>query len=267
MVSPLDGVGAHLQHGLLNSAPLSLPGKNAINLALLAGNLVAGGVFLTTGDPAQGLAALWATALLSGVLGAHMTASIGGADMPVVITLLNSYSGAHAAAAAAPLRLADGALAQRAVGRVELLSGGSAALHPRPAAFACACTCAPCAGYALCAEGFMLNNDLLTAVGALIGSSGAILSYIMCHAMNRRSALAQCNAGAASPQAWRARRASPFLWRVGVSCRVPQPAQRDPGRVRDGGAQGRRPQRAKGETEHARAQRSPALCPAPRPLC
>ncbi|KAI3433374.1 hypothetical protein D9Q98_003191 [Chlorella vulgaris] len=121
-------------HGVLKSAPLNLPGKNLINLSLAAGNAAAGVAFIGSGatDPATGIAALTATTGLAGLLGAHMTASIGGADMPVVITLLNSYS-----------------------------------------------------GYALCAEGFMLQNDLLTTVGALIGSSGAILSYIMCKAMNR----------------------------------------------------------------------------------
>eukprot|EP00775_Hariotina_reticulata_P007046 gene7046-7260_t len=118
--------------GILNSKPLNLPGKNLLNLSMLAGVLTCGGLFLTTPDPGFGVAMLWATAAIGGVLGAHLTASIGGADMPVVITLLNSYS-----------------------------------------------------GYALCAEGFMLNNDLITTVGALIGSSGAILSFIMCKAMNR----------------------------------------------------------------------------------
>lgn len=127
-----SGVAFGKLHGVLPSKPLNLPGKNAINLALLAGNVAAGAAFFTTGDPTTGVAALAATTGLAGVMGAHMTASIGGADMPVVITLLNSYS-----------------------------------------------------GYALAAEGFMLQNDLLTTVGALIGSSGAILSYIMCKAMNR----------------------------------------------------------------------------------
>jgi NAD(P) transhydrogenase len=123
-------------HGMLKSDPLSLPFKNQINLTLLAANLACGAAFLTSdGQSDMGVAALVAVAALAGIKGAHMTASIGGADMPVVITLLNSYS-----------------------------------------------------GYALCAEGFMLNNDLLTAVGALIGSSGAILSYIMCTVCKCREA-------------------------------------------------------------------------------
>ena len=119
-------------HGIMASKPMNLPGKNAINALMGLGTAGAGAVILATGDVSTGLAALAATSALSGALGWHMTASIGGADMPVVVTLLNSYS-----------------------------------------------------GWALCAEGFMLNSDVLTVVGALIGSSGGILSYIMCKAMNR----------------------------------------------------------------------------------
>ena len=69
-------------HGVLASKPLALPGKNPINIALLAGNLAAGGALLTTGDTATGLAALTATSAMGGVMGAHMTASIGG-DPPM----------------------------------------------------------------------------------------------------------------------------------------------------------------------------------------
>jgi H+-translocating NAD(P) transhydrogenase len=119
-------------HGIMRSAPLDLPGKNKINAGLATGNLVAGGVFLATGNPAIGASCLAASTAMSGVLGAHMTASIGAADLAVVITLLNAYS-----------------------------------------------------GLALAAEGFLLDNDLLTIVGALIASSGSILSYIMCTSMNR----------------------------------------------------------------------------------
>merc|ERR1740136_160401 len=90
------------------------------------------GLFISNPSPATGLAALMGMTALSGGLGLHMTASIGGADMPVVITVLNSYS-----------------------------------------------------GWALCAEGFMLDMPLLTTVGALIGCSGAALTKIMCDAMNR----------------------------------------------------------------------------------
>lgn len=119
-------------HGLIKSAPLDLPNKNNINAGLAAGNAIAGLAFLATGSPTIGAGCLVASNAMAGVMGAHMTASIGGADMPVVITLLNSYS-----------------------------------------------------GIALVCEGFLLNNDLLTVVGALIASSGGILSYIMCQAMNR----------------------------------------------------------------------------------
>lgn len=119
-------------HGLLDSRALSLPGKNLLNIGMALANVGAMGWFMATDSAAVGIPMLGTTAALSSIMGVHMTASIGGADMPVVITVLNSYS-----------------------------------------------------GWALCAEGFMLNNDLLTIVGALVGFSGGILSYIMCKAMNR----------------------------------------------------------------------------------
>jgi NAD(P) transhydrogenase len=118
--------------GNMNSAALALPGRDYINMGL-AGVSAAGLIgFCVTGDPTLAGLSLGAGVVSSGLLGLHMTHSIGGADMPVVITLLNSYS-----------------------------------------------------GWALCAEGFILDQPLLTIVGALIGSSGAFLTRIMCEAMNR----------------------------------------------------------------------------------
>merc|ERR1712240_81281 len=119
-------------NGNLDSNPLMLPGRHALNAGLLAANVGAMGYFLVDPSMSVGLGMLGTTATLSGVMGVTLTMAIGGADMPVVITVLNSYS-----------------------------------------------------GWALCAEGFMLNNNLMTVVGSLIGASGAILSYIMCVAMNR----------------------------------------------------------------------------------
>lgn len=118
--------------GSLDANALALPGRDAINVGL-AGASAAGLIgFCATGDPTVAALCLGTGVASSGVLGLHMTSSIGGADMPVVITLLNSYS-----------------------------------------------------GWALCAEGFILDQPLLTVVGALIGSSGAFLTRIMCDAMNR----------------------------------------------------------------------------------
>ena len=117
--------------GSVSGKPLTLPGRHLLNLAMVIGCVVLAIDFV----PAEGHTAvaplLWMT-LIACIIGFHMVAAIGGADMPVVVSMLNSYSGWAAAAA-----------------------------------------------------GFMLKNDLLIVTGALVGSSGAILSYIMCRAMNR----------------------------------------------------------------------------------
>jgi NAD(P) transhydrogenase subunit beta len=114
--------------GLIGSKPLLLPARHLLNLSMVAASIFFATQFL--GHPT--LTPLLWTTLIAGILGVHLVMAIGGADMPVVVSMLNSYSGWAAAAA-----------------------------------------------------GFMLNNDLLIITGALVGSSGAILSYIMCKAMNR----------------------------------------------------------------------------------
>eukprot|EP01128_Nolandella_sp_AFSM9_P009925 TRINITY_DN663_c0_g1_i1.p1 TRINITY_DN663_c0_g1~~TRINITY_DN663_c0_g1_i1.p1 ORF type:complete len:1033 (+),score=198.48 TRINITY_DN663_c0_g1_i1:351-3449(+) len=119
--------------GRLNSKALALPGKNLYNLAMGTSLLGMGQLFVAAPSLAASMPYLMACTAVSMAFGWHMTASVGGADMPIIITILNSS-----------------------------------------------------AGWAIATEGFMLNNSLLTITGALIGSSGAILSYIMCVAMNRK---------------------------------------------------------------------------------
>jgi H+-translocating NAD(P) transhydrogenase subunit beta len=117
--------------GTIGSKPLLLPGRHVINVLLVLACVGLAVPFLGAA-PGTDLRSLVIMACIAGVIGVHLVMAIGGADMPVVVSMLNSYSGWAAAAA-----------------------------------------------------GFMLGNDLLIITGALVGSSGAILSYIMCRAMNR----------------------------------------------------------------------------------
>ena len=119
--------------GKISGKPLILPARHALNLLLLAVVIWFGYQFVAHAESGGGLMPLLIMTGIALLFGIHMVMAIGGADMPVVISMLNSYS-----------------------------------------------------GWAASATGFMLNNDLLIVTGALVGSSGAILSYIMCRAMNRK---------------------------------------------------------------------------------
>jgi len=118
--------------GSISGKPLLLPARHWLNLAGIIGSLWLGYEFLASPDHSAGLTPLLIMTAIACLIGIHLVMAIGGADMPVVVSMLNSYS-----------------------------------------------------GWAAAATGFMLANDLLIVVGALVGSSGAILSYIMCRAMNR----------------------------------------------------------------------------------
>lgn len=118
--------------GKIGGKPLLLPGRHWINLAGLLVVIWFGREFLRAESIEAGMVPLLVMTVVALLFGIHMVMAIGGADMPVVVSMLNSYS-----------------------------------------------------GWAAAATGFMLSNDLLIVVGALVGSSGAILSYIMCRAMNR----------------------------------------------------------------------------------
>ncbi len=119
--------------GRISGNPMLLPARHWLNLLLLLGSIYYGYAFVVQSVAGGGLTPLIIMTVLALLFGIHMVMAIGGADMPVVVSMLNSYS-----------------------------------------------------GWAASATGFMLGNDLLIVTGALVGSSGAILSYIMCRAMNRR---------------------------------------------------------------------------------
>jgi NAD(P) transhydrogenase len=119
-------------NGNMSSKALDLPGKNYINICGLLLFFFFSWSFMCDGPLGGGQTELWATAVLAAFMGYHLVGSVGGGDMPVCITVLNSYS-----------------------------------------------------GWALVAEGFLLKSTMLTIVGSLIGFSGAILTKIMCDAMNR----------------------------------------------------------------------------------
>ncbi|KVG32142.1 Re/Si-specific NAD(P)(+) transhydrogenase subunit beta [Burkholderia ubonensis] len=118
--------------GKIGGKPLLLPARHWLNLAALMVVIAYGRTFLHAESIQDGMTPLVVMTVISLLFGVHMVMAIGGADMPVVVSMLNSYS-----------------------------------------------------GWAAAATGFMLGNDLLIVIGALVGSSGAILSYIMCRAMNR----------------------------------------------------------------------------------
>jgi NAD(P) transhydrogenase subunit beta len=119
--------------GKISGNPLLLPARHWLNLGLLLSTIWFGVQFVEQSAAGGGMTALLIMTVMALLFGIHMVMAIGGADMPVVISMLNSYS-----------------------------------------------------GWAAAATGFMLSNDLLIVTGALVGSSGAILSYIMCRAMNRK---------------------------------------------------------------------------------
>jgi H+-translocating NAD(P) transhydrogenase subunit beta len=117
----------------ISGKPMLLPARHWLNLAGLLVVIWFGAEFVGAASVADGMLPLVVMTAIALLFGIHMVMAIGGADMPVVVSMLNSYS-----------------------------------------------------GWAAAATGFMLSNDLLIVTGALVGSSGAILSYIMCRAMNRR---------------------------------------------------------------------------------